>query len=89
MIEMSTRARRELLLHIDPRIARDAPRVNRRVRFPRRRSEGARREKQRRVEKRRASITGSPDIGAYRARGEGRGLHDAVHCATTCVICGR
>ena len=26
-----------------------------------------------------------PENGAYRARGEGRGLHDAVHVATTCV----
>lgn len=31
----------------------------------------------------------APDIETYRARDERGSLHDAVHCATTCGVCGR
>jgi len=70
-----------------PRIARDAARIARRARFPpfrrsaKRISAGGKASK---IDEQMA-----PDTETYRARGERRSLHDAVHCATTCVVCGR
>ena len=72
-----------------PRFARDAARIARRARFPsapfrrsaKRISAGGKASK---IDERMA-----PDTVTYRARGERGSLHDAVHCATTCVVCGR